>query len=75
LEHERPPAVVVSIASVSERNPHLLPFQVFDGLDQLLERARQPVELPDDQRVTLARIVERCLQLGPVPLRATAFSV
>ena len=40
------------------------------GFDQVLERAAEPVELPDDEGVTLAQIVQRRLQAGAVGLRA-----
>ena len=56
-----PPAVVVSIASVSERRPMPRVAELLDGLDQLLERAGQAVELPDHQRVALAHVLERRL--------------
>lgn len=45
-------------------------LQLLDGLDKLLERTRQPVELPHDERVARAQIVERCNELRPVTLRA-----
>ena len=41
-----------------------------DGLDQLLERARQAIQLPDHQRVALAHVAECRLELGPLTLRA-----
>ena len=36
--------------------------EVFDGFDQLLRRARQPIELPHDQRVAATREFERVMQ-------------
>ena len=33
--------------------------QLLDRLDELLDGSRQPVELPDDQRVAAASVVER----------------
>ena len=44
--------------------------EVLDGLDQLLERAGQPVELPDHQRVALAHVAEGGLEGWPLALRA-----
>jgi hypothetical protein len=40
------------------------------GFDQVLERAAEPVELPDDEGVALAQIVQRRLQAGAAGLRA-----
>jgi hypothetical protein len=34
-------------------------FELRDGLDELLERAPEPVEPPDDQRIARAEIVQR----------------
>ena len=65
-----PPAVVVSIASVSERRPMPRSPEILDGLDQLLERAGQPIELPDHQRVALAHVLERGLECRPLALCA-----
>ena len=44
-----------------------------DRVEQLPQRPRQPVELPDDQRVPGTQIVEGGMQLGPIALRATGF--
>lgn len=41
-----------------------------EGLDdgqQVLERAREPVELPDHHDIAITQIVEQMMQLGPVP--------
>lgn len=40
----------------SEANP--LPFHRLNGLDQLLDRPREPVELPDHKRVAGAHVVD-----------------
>ena len=49
-------------------------LEVLDGLDQLLERTGEPVELPDDQDVAFAADeVEGGLQFGPVALSAGGF--
>ena len=40
--------------------------QIVDGFDQLLHRARQPIEFPDDQRVAAAREFEGIMQSRPV---------
>ena len=47
----------------------LAPLELLDGLDQLPDRAGEPVELPDDQRVPSPVVVERRLELGPIALR------
>src|SRR5690242_9308592 len=39
-------------------------------MQHVLERARQAVELPDDDDVTLPQLIEHALQLGPVPASA-----
>ena len=65
-----PPAVAVSMASVSERRPMPRVAEFLDGLDQLLERAGEAVELPDHQRVALAHVRERGLQGRALALRA-----
>ena len=57
----RPPGVVLSIASVIERKPTPL-FERRHGFDQMHERAAEPVELPNDEHVALAHIVERLAQ-------------
>ncbi len=40
--------------------------QLFGRLDQLLDRTRQPVELPHHQRVVLAREFQRRRQSGAI---------
>jgi hypothetical protein len=37
-----------------------------DGVDQVPQRAAEPVELPDDQGVTGAQLVQELLEGGPV---------
>ena len=39
-------------------------------VQHVLERAGQAIELPDDDRVALAQVVEHAVQLGPVPAAA-----
>jgi hypothetical protein len=39
-------------------------------VQHVFERARQPVELPDNDHVALAQLVEHAVQLGPVPAPA-----
>ena len=65
-----PPAVVVSIASVSERRPTSRVAELLDGLDQLLERAGEAIQLPHHQGVALAHVLERRLEGRPLALRA-----
>ncbi len=62
----RPPGVVVSMASVSERNPTPRRVQRRDGLDQVEQRTPEPVQLPNDQHLAVAHVVERRLQPGTV---------
>ena len=57
-----PPGVVVSIASVRERNPTPRFSKCRDGLDQVRQAAAQPIQLPDDQHVAIAHVVERLPQ-------------
>jgi hypothetical protein len=57
----------VSIASVSETRPYTPALQVFSGFDELLERPRQPIELPDDEHVALAQhVAQKARQLRPI---------
>ena len=39
-------------------------------VQHILQRARQPIELPDDDDIALAQLVEHAVQLGPVPAAA-----
>ena len=39
-------------------------------MKQILERARQAVEFPDDDDIAFAQMVEQAVQLGPIPTAA-----
>ena len=62
----RPAGVVVSMASVRLRKPALAFRALHDGED-VLERARQPVQFPDHEHVALAELIEQAMQFGTVP--------
>lgn len=49
-------------------------LELLHGLDQLPQRARQPIELPDDQRVSLAHVVDGRPELRPSRWAPEAFS-
>ena len=55
----RPPGVVVSMLSVSERRPTLRRSRSAHGLDQVRKRPAETVELPDDQHVALPNVGQR----------------
>ena len=61
-----PPGVVVSIASWRLRNPIAAVGQAGDGVDQVPQGAAEPVELPDDQGVAGAQLVQELLEGGAV---------
>ena len=66
----RPAGPDVSIDSVSERN--LAPMASMRSRmdEQVLERPRQPVELPDDEGVAGAHLIEQPMQFGTIPSSA-----
>jgi hypothetical protein len=66
----RPPDVVVSMASVSERKPTPPRFQCPYGFDQMRQRAPEPIEPPHDQGISFPHIGQGRRQAGPVGLRA-----
>jgi hypothetical protein len=43
---------------------------VLSDVQHVLQRTRQPVELPDDDSIALAEMVEQTVQLGPIPTPA-----
>jgi hypothetical protein len=46
-------------------------LQVFGGFDKLLERPRQPVEFPDNERIALAQhVAQEARQFQPIGFRA-----
>jgi hypothetical protein len=47
--------------------------KIFDGFDQLLHRPRQPIQLPDDQRVLAARELEGVVKDRPILDRTPTF--
>ena len=60
----------MSIASYKFRNPmRSRPGQAGDGVDQMAQLAAEPVELPDDQGVTGAQLVQDLLEPGAADLR------
>ena len=42
-------------------------------VEEILERARQAVEFPHDDGIALAQLVEKPVQLGPIPTAAGGF--
>ena len=74
LKHE-PAARRRRVDRLGERpESDLAALQLFDRLDELLQRPREPVEFPDDECVAGAKIVERGDELRPIALRARAAS-
>jgi hypothetical protein len=66
-----PPGVVVSIAFLQAAEPDPAFGQAGDGVDQVPEGAAEAVELPDDQGVAGAQLVQDLGEGGPVAAGAT----
>ena len=66
----RPAGVVVSMFSVIERKPAPACGDPLHDVQHVLQRAGQAVELPDDDGVAFAQVVEHAVQLRPVPTAA-----
>jgi hypothetical protein len=63
----RPAGPAVSTASVSERKPAPGGLDSLKDVEEVFERAGQPVELPDHDNIGLAELIEQAVQLGAVP--------
>jgi hypothetical protein len=61
-----PPGVVVSIASCRLRNPIPRSASPGDGVDQVAQRAAEPIQLPHDKGVAGAQLIQELLEDGPV---------
>ena len=70
MEHQLPTAGRGIDALRHARKAHAHCLQLLDNLDQVLERAPQPVEPPDRERVARAQHFQQSEQLGPVGLAA-----
>jgi hypothetical protein len=66
----RPAGVVVSMSSASERKPAPRSLIGVHDLEQVLERAREPVVLGHHHDVALAELVEEPVELGARAQRA-----
>ena len=66
----RPAGVVVSIASVKLRNPLLRLPELLHDREHVAQRAREPIQLPDNDHITGAKLIEEPEELGPVPTSA-----
>jgi len=42
-------------------------LEAFEDDEQVFERARQTIELPHDERIAGAELIEQAVQLGPIP--------
>jgi hypothetical protein len=61
----RPAGLVVSTDSVRLRKPAPRAWSFHDE-EQIAERPREAVELPHDDNIALAKLLEHALQFGPV---------
>ena len=66
----RPAGVVVLIASVNLRNPAPASPSCSMDREHVAQGAQQPVELPDNDYITGAELMEEPQKLGPVPTSA-----
>ena len=66
----RPPEVVVSMFSVMRTEARARVADPLHDVQHVLQRARQAIELPDDDRVALAQMVQQAMQFRPVPAPA-----
>jgi hypothetical protein len=66
----RPAGVVVSMLSVIDRKPGAGLGDPLHDVQHVLEAAAQAIELPDDDGVAVAELVEHAVQLRSVPAPA-----
>jgi hypothetical protein len=59
---------VVSIASVKDRRPAPLFFQLVYGLDQMREQTREAIKLPGDENIAFSHEGEGLRQAGAICL-------
>ena len=58
------------MASVRLRNPAPGFPEPLHDREHVPERTRQPVEFPDHEHITLAKLIEQPMEFGPVPASA-----